>query len=184
MDDKQSIVNLFNKAGDSPGRQISRRTLLKYTGLSLFSFYLPACSDNNVSSLKELSSHPEFQQFLHVVFPSTQLGLEQYLGTALKRLQNLPDNEADVVASLYTRFKKRLNMENLLGLKSYTQQMGTHCVAELLQSQYAHQSNHALDILYSELSKIKGLAGSVWGRPYSLTDMKCVYWDNYDQAVS
>jgi len=183
-DDKQHIINALNQAESLPSKTFSRRTLLKYSGLAFIGIYLPACTDNNVQNIKVLSQEDQFQQFFQLVFPTKELNLEPYLSPAIKRIQNLKNNEAIAVATLYTRFKQHLKLVSYFGLKEYTPEMGVDCLADVLQSRHENQSNHALDIIYSEISKIKGLTESIWGRAYSLTDKKCVYWDNYDQPVS
>lgn len=183
MDDKQHIINLFNQAENFSTRQINRRTILKYSGLSFLSYCVLGCS-SDIKDIEALSLESEFQQFIEVVFPATELGLELYRASLLKRISNLKDNKAHVVIALYKRFKARLYLKTFFGNKTYTQDLGVICLADILQSMHSESSNRALDIIYRELSKIDGLVDTIWGRPFSLTDKKCIYWDNYDQAVS
>ena len=185
VNDKQRVLSLFNQAEYHLPAQINRRSFCRLTGLSLISLLLPGCSTPNTNtSLQVISQEVEFSQFFDVIFPASSLGLIKYNAAALKRIQRLPIEHAQDVILLYRRFKASLWLKRDLGTKQYTRSMGEACLIELLHSKYKEQYNHALDIVYYELSKDNKLISALWGRPFSLNDKKCLYWDNYDQAIS
>ena len=123
-------------------------------------------------------------QFFDIIFPADTLGLNQYKAHALSRIQRITDEPALGIIQTYKRFKGLLWLKSDLGTKDYTRAIGEQCMIDLLHSKYAEQCNTALDTIYFELSKERKMIAALWGRPYSLTDKKCVYWDTYDQPVS
>lgn len=185
MNDKQQVFDLLKQANHDLTPAINRRTFCRFSGLSLIGLFLTGCvdSDNN-TSLQLLGKETEFSQFFDIIFPAAELGLESYREPVLSRIQRLADNNAGVVIKMYKRFKTRLWIKRAMGVKDYNTGMGNACLTDLLDSWYAEQCNLALDIIYFELSKESTLIATLWGRRFSLNDRKCVYWDNYDQAIS
>ena len=185
MNDKQHVFDLFNKANHHLVPAINRRTFCRFTGLAFISFFLPGCSDNEKNiNLQAISQESAFHQFFDVLFPAFDLGLNKYKQTAMSLVQHLTNDRAQVVIQIYQRFKRRLWVKRNLGTKDYDRTMGEACLIDLLNSKHAEQCNLAMDIIYYEISKDDGLLTALWGRRFSLNDKKCVYWDNYDQAVS
>ena len=182
INDKQYIVDLFNQADLPSSLSIDRRTFCTMTGLSLIGLSLPGCTDNH-TMLKEVTQEAEFVQLLNILFPASELGLSQYKEKVLSRIQRLSDEKAEAVIQFYKRFKGRLHLKRDLGTKEYSKVIGESCLVDLLQSKHENQCNLAMDIIYYELSKEKKLMTALWGRKFSMTDKKCVYWDTYDQAI-
>lgn len=183
--DTQQVLALFNQAVHDHPPSIDRRTFCTYTSLSIAALMLPGCtsSDDN-SDLKTLSLEDQFMQFFDIIFPANALGLDQYKAHALARIQRIKGENALQIMQTYKRFKGLLWLKSDLGTKDYTRAIGEESMIDLLHSKYAEQCNVALDTIYLELSKERKLIAALWGRPYSLTDKKCVYWDTYDQAIS
>ena len=184
-DDKQHVFNILKTLNSTPSAVISRRSFCTLTGLSLISFFLPGCSiaENN-TSLKIISQESEFNLFFDIIFPASDLGLNKYRAAVLSRIQQQTGEDAAAIIQTYKRFKRLLWLKANLGTKSYSKIMGEACLSDLLHSRFADQCNQALDIIYYELSKENKLLATLWGRKFSLSDKKCVYWDSYDQAVS
>lgn len=186
MNDKQQVFDLINQANHHLVPAINRRTFCTFTGLSLISFFLPSCSNNekNTIILQKISQESTFHQFFDVIFPASDLGLNKYTETALSDIQDITNKSALVIIQTYQRFKRRLWVKRNLGTKDYNRTMGEACLIDLMNSKYADQCNLALDIIYDEISKDDELITALWGRRFSLNDKKCIYWKNYDQAVS
>ena len=182
MNDNQQVLDLLNQTNNIPAPMVSRRTFCTLTGLSLISFLLPGCSNN--TDLQTLSQEDEFGQFFDIIFPASNLGLVKFNESALARVQHLTNKHALYVIQLYKHFKKHLWLIRDMGTKEYNRTMGEACLSQLLNSKHANQYNHALDIIYYKISNDNKLITALWGRKFSLTDKKCVYWDNYDQAIS
>ena len=184
--DTEQVLNLFSVSSyATPRHTISRRTFCTYSSLALASLLLPSCSVSDTNtSLKILSKEEGFMQFFDIIFPAEALGLNKYKTHALSRIQRITGELAQEVAQTYNRFKGLLWQKSDLGTKDYNRAIGEQCMIDLLHSKHAEQCNLALDIIYLELSKERKMIAALWGRPYSLTDKKCVYWDTYDQAVS
>lgn len=185
VDDKQHVFNILKQLNHTPTATISRRTFCTFTGLSLVSFFLPGCStsDNN-TSLKMISQEPEFNLFFDIIFPASDLGLNEYRAAVLSRIQRQTGEDETVIKQTFKRFKRLLWLKSDLGTKSYSKVMGEACLIDLIHSRFADQCNRALDIIYFELSKENKLLAALWGRKFSLSDRKCIYWGSYDQAVS
>ena len=185
VDDKQQVFDTLKQVNHVPAAVITRRTFCTFTGLSLISFFLSGCSGSESNTnLKAISREDEFNLFFDVIFPASDLGLNKYRETALSRIQRQTGKNATLITQTYKRFKRILWLKSDLGTKSYSKKMGEACMIALMHSKYAEQCNLALDIIYYELSKDNRLLTALWGRRFSLNDKKCVYWDNYDQAVS
>ncbi len=185
MNDKQQVLDLLTQAKHDTAPLISRRHFCTLTSLSLASLLLPGCSNSEHNkNLQLLSQEAEFKQFFDIVFPASGLGLNAYKKSAIARMKRLTDEHALYVIQFYKHFKTQLWLKRDLGTIAYNRAIGEVCMIELLHSEHAEQYNYALDIIYYELSRYSKLITALWGRKFSLTDKKCVYWDNYDQAVS
>ena len=182
INDKQHVLDLFNQAEPPSNLSIDRRTFCTMTGLSLIGLSLPGCSESH-TALKAVTQETEFTQLFDILFPASELGLSQYREKVLSRIQRLSDEKAEVVIQLYKRFKGHLWLKRDLGMKEYSKSIGEACLTDLIESKYADQCNLAMDTIYYELSKEKKLMTAIWGRKFSVTDKKCVYWDTYDKAI-
>lgn len=182
-DDRQRVLNSFRNHTNPQAVTLTRRSFCTLSSISMLSFFLPSCSESN-TSLKVLSQEVEFNQFMEIIFPAQDFGLTQYQQTALKRIQNLEQKYAEVIIQVYKMFKRRLWLKSDLGTKKHTKTMSEECLSGLLQSKHAELCNSALDIIYFVLSKDNQLMTTLWGKSFSLSDKKCIYWDNYDQALS
>jgi len=184
-DDKQHVFNTLKQLNHIPDAVISRRSFCTFAGLSLISFLLPGCSTNdNNTSLKITSQEPEFNLFFDIIFPASDLGLAKHRDAVLSRIKRQTGENAVAITQTYKRFKRLLWLKSDLGTKNHSKLMGEACLSDLMHSTFAEQCNNALDIIYYELSKENKLLADLWGRKFSLSDKKCVYWDSYDQAVS
>jgi len=183
INDKQHVLDLFNQAEQPISLAIDRRTFCTMTGLSLIGLSLPGCTDSH-TTLKIVMQEIEFSQLFDILFPASELGLSQYRDKVLSRIQRLSDEKAEVVTQFYKRFKSRLHLKRDLGIKEYNKAMGEACLIDLIESKYADQCNLAMDTIYYELSREKKLMTALWGRKFSVTDKKCVYWDSYDKAIA
>ena len=180
---KQQVFAKLHAEQKTVQPMLSRRAFCSLASLSVITATLPACSSYE-TDIKRLSEEIEFGQFFDILFPAADLGLQEYRQRALTRLQRLSKEQVQQVNATYQRFKSLLWVKSDLNTQAYTTARGEACLSELLQSTQAKQYNHALDIIYYELSKDKKLITALWGRKFSVTDKKCVYWDNYDKAVS
>lgn len=159
---------------------INRRFFLTATGVSLLGAVIPSCSKPGTEVITEaLIQEVDFQHFFDVIFPAGMLGLKHLRQPALKRLQYLKPRNALLVTTLYQRFKHQLWKKNLFSSQAYTYSFGEQCFADILLSDSKH-SNEALDIIYVDITKVKGFNHSIWGRKISLYNKKCAYWNNYD----
>ena len=167
--------------------EMQRRLFAKYLGLSFVGFGLiSACSvkDEGNVSMVDISRQDQFQLFWSVLFPAQEFGLGQYVEESLDRVLRLQGDKADVVISVYQLFKKQLWINSWFGLRDQDSlSAGAAAMADMLQSDHAYSTNRALDIVYDELRKVKGLVSGMWGRPFSEYDKKCLYWESYDQPV-
>jgi len=183
MNDNQQVLNLLNQANTIPAPIISRRTFCLFASTSFISILLPGCNLSK-TRLQELSQEIEFKNFFDVIFPASSLGLNKYSDNAFSRIQQLSGKHALVISKVYLQFKNRLLVKSEQGTKGYNRAMGEACLIDLMHSKHADQCNFALDIIYYTISKDNKLITALWGRKFSLNDRKCVYWDNYDQAIS
>jgi hypothetical protein len=178
---------MFEAKRDDDQAELQRRLFVKYLGLSFVGFgLLNACSlkDEGNVSMGDISRQDQFQLFWTVLFPAQELGLDQYLEESLDRVLRLRGEKADTVISVYHLFKEQLWINGWYGLKGQDSPSdGAAAIADILRSDHVDEVNRALDIIYGELRKVKGLAHEMWGRPYSGYEKKCLYWESYDQPV-
>jgi hypothetical protein len=187
VDHRQFVIQAFEKKRDYTQPVIQRRVLIKYLGLSFSGFgILSACSvkDSDNASMIGISRQDQFQLLWKVVFPAEELGLGRYAEESLSRILRLQGEKAKSVIGFYQLFTRRLWINSWFGLKAQDSiSAGEAAVADILQSDDDDDANKALDIIYHELRKVKGLYHNMWGRPFSEYDKKCHYWESYDQPV-
>ncbi|TXL01850.1 hypothetical protein BMR02_01860 [Methylococcaceae bacterium HT1] len=96
--DNQHVLNLFTQHASPMTIGINRRSFCRLTGLSFFSLFLPACSQD--TSLQAIRQEDEFKLFFEVIFPASDLGLKDYRDTALLRIQRLTGKDAEVIIQI------------------------------------------------------------------------------------
>jgi len=170
--------------------KITRRTLLKLLPAPLIFSQLgcsPPSPTSTPVSLQEAVKEDGFPHFLDVLFPTKSLGFpEAYRMELLKRVKGLKGEQAELIAYCYHVFKE-LYKSYHYSFKFFEQSYGEEIIAQILvdtdSMKHATKANAALDIIYEEVSKIKGLQEKLWNREYSKAHKMCVYWNTYDEPV-
>jgi len=164
-------------------KNLTRRTFLKFLSTPLV-ITLFGCSRSPkvVQSLDNAIKEEAFAYFLEVIFPAKTLGFQGYEMQLLEKLEKLTGEHAQIVARCYHFFKEKY-VDEFDSFDAHTLQKGESILVQLLEGKQADETNRALDIIYVEISKIKGLQEDLWNREFSTAHKMCAYWDNYDEAV-
>lgn len=162
----------------------SRRSFLKLPVIFSITTFFGCSSDENTNQdtdnvvLKE-----SFAYFINVLFPIQKLGFYDSQSKLISRLENLNSVDLKKVVEAYHLFKDEYEAKyGPLRFYNYTLSKGESVIIQLLQnSGSSNNINQAMDIVYDEISKIKGLPDQLWNRKYSIIGRMCAYWHNYDQ---
>lgn len=162
----------------------SRRFFLKLPVIFSITTFFGCSSDENTNQdtdnvvLKE-----SFAYFINVLFPIKKLGFYDSQSKLISRLENLNSVDLKKVVEAYQLFKDEYETKyGSLKFNNYTLRKGESVIIQLLQnSDSSNNINQAMDIVYDEISKIKGLPDKLWNRKYSIAGRMCASWHNYDQ---
>jgi hypothetical protein len=163
----------------------TRRSFLKLPVIfSITTFF--GCSSSNDEINQDVDNvvlKESFAYFINVLFPIQKLGFYDYQTKLMSRLKNLNSVDLKRVTEAYQLFKDKYEAEyGSLKFNNYTLRKGESVIIQLLQNSSSSKNlNPAMDIVYDEISKIKGLPDQLWNRKYSIIGRKCAYWENYDQ---
>jgi hypothetical protein len=187
VDHRHFVKQVFETQLEYSQPETQRRKFVKYLSFSFVGVgLLSACSakDEDNATMVDISLQDQFHVLWQVLFPAEELGLDRYAEEGLSRILRLQGDQAASVIGFYQLFKSRYRINGWFGLKAQDSvSVGATAIADILRSDDVDDANRALDIIYGELRKVKGLAHGMWGRPYSGYDKKCLYWESYDQPV-
>jgi len=169
-------------------QHLIRRDFLKLSLISVLSTFFgcsrsPQLSQDINSAMKEET----FGYFLNAIFPARLLGFQKHQKNLTRRLKNLNRTDAKKVVGCYHQFKAKYKDESG-SFESYTLAKGEGVISQVIKNRLFYgkpkEANQALDIIYEQTGRIRGLQEDLWGRKYSSAGKMCVYWHNYDQPVT
>ncbi|NOQ64649.1 MAG: hypothetical protein GQ582_09075 [Methyloprofundus sp.] len=183
-DDKQQVLKRLSPTQDTTyfPIKISRRHFCTLSSLALISVALPSCNLSDTRLQELIQQEPEFKKFFSAIFPAKDLHLENYIDYALDIIQRLPSKHATPIMHTYMQFKTQLAVKSKTA-NDFNKAMGEACLIAVMESEHGVECQSSLDIIYYHLSKDSQLGEAIWGRKFSISDKKCAYWSNYDQAI-
>ncbi len=161
---------------------VTRRSFLQFLFYS-FTFLSTGCSDDKAREIEDFDinavvAEKTFSSFLNVIFPFHLPGFRNFSHELHKRLKRLKKHETEVIINAYQLFK-----EKYVPFGEESVSKGEKILSRLLKDKTTEeQTNRALDIIYDNISKLRGFGHSLWGREYSKAGEMCQYWESYDKA--
>ncbi len=169
-------------------QRLMRRDFLKLSLTAFITTFFGCSRSPEINQdMKSATEEKTFGYFLNAVFPARLLGFQKHQKNLIRRLKNLNRADAKKVIGCYHQFKAKYKDEYGY-FESYTLAKGEGVIAQIIKhrlfSGEPKKANQALDIIYEQIGRIRGLQEDLWGRKYATAGKMCVYWDNYDQPVT
>ena len=173
-------------------RRLMRRDFLKLSLTAFITTFFGCSRSPEINQdMKSTIEEETFGYFLNAVFPARLLDFQKHQKNLMRRLKSLNRADAKKVVWCYHRFKAKYK-DKYGSFESYTFAKGESVMFRVIRNRFfyrfffgeSEEANQALDIIYEQIGRLRGLQEDLWGREYSTAGKMCVYWDNYDQPVT